>query len=247
MKKLISTLVVFSLFSSVILAQEENSSHIPLLGEFAPEFTAQSTIGKINFPGDYPMKWKILFSHPADFTPVCSSEILELAAIQDEFDKLNTKIMVLSTDGLGSHMAWIQSLETICYPLKNPVKIKFPLISDPDKLVSKKYGMIHSYTSSTRDVRGVFIIDPNDRISAIFFYPMNVGRNMDEIKRTLIALQTSEKYDILTPANWIPGAKVLIHSPATQQEAEKMESAKNPDLTEVTWYMWFKALPGSKR
>lgn len=207
MNKLISTIVVLVLFSSFVLAQEENNTHIPLPGEFAPEFTAQSTMGKINFPGDYTMKWKILFSH----------------------------------------MAWIQSLETISYPGENPVKIKFPLISDPDKLVSKKYGMIHSYTSNTKDVRGVFIIDPNDRISAIFFYPMNVGRNMEEIKRTLIALQTSEKYDILTPANWSPGGKVLIHSPVSQQEAEKMESAKNPDLTEVTWYMWFKTLPGSKR
>jgi peroxiredoxin (alkyl hydroperoxide reductase subunit C) len=208
-----------------------------------PEFTAQSTTGKINFPGDYEMKWKIIFSHPADFTPVCSSELLELATMQDEFDDLNTKILVLSTDGISSHMAWVQSLETINYKGEQPVKIEFPLIADPDFKVSKMYGMIHSYTSNTRDVRGVFIIDPSDRIAAIFFYPMNVGRNMDEILRTLIALQTSEKYDVLTPANWIPGQKVMVESPNTEQEAEKMEKKHDKNLTSLTWYMWFRSLP----
>jgi len=107
--------------------------------------------------------------------------------------------------------------------------------------------MIHSYTSTTRDVRGVFIIDPNDRIAAIFFYPMNVGRNLDEIKRTLIALQTSDKYNVLTPANWIPGDKVMVKSPATQQEAAKMEKKTEKDLTSLTWYMWFKTLPQGTR
>lgn len=231
------------LFGSQGWSQNASETRIPLLGEMAPEFTAQTTLGKINFPEDYQMKWKIIFSHPADFTPVCSSEILQLAVMQEDFKKLNTQIMVLSTDGLSSHLAWVQSLETISYPGDKPVKIEFPLISDSDMKISKKYGMLHSYTSNTRDIRGVFIIDPSDRVSAVFFYPMNVGRNMDEIKRTLIALQTSERYDVLTPANWIVGEKVLIHSPTTQQEAENLEKKKNPDLTSLTWYMWFKTLP----
>lgn len=246
MKK--NMLLLFVCILSVVsaLAQNNNDTRIPLLGEMTPEFTTQTTTGKLIFPDDYFMKWKILFSHPADFTPVCSSELLQLATMQDEFDKLNTKIMVLSTDGLSSHMAWIESLEKISYPGDEPVKINFPLIPDTDREISKKFGMIHSYTSNTRDVRGVFIVDPNDRITAIFFYPMNVGRNMEEIKRTLIALQTSDKYDVLTPANWVPGEDVMIKSPATQQEAERIKKAKSPYLKSLAWYMWFKILPLSR-
>ncbi|MBN1199937.1 MAG: peroxiredoxin [Bacteroidales bacterium] len=246
MKKgiILSMLLIAS--TSYSWSQKTDNEHIPLLGEMAPEFIAQTTTGRLNFPGDYEMKWKILFSHPADFTPVCSTEILELATMQDEFDKMNTKIMVLSTDGLSSHMAWVESLQKISYPGDKPVQIKFPLIADPDSKISRMYGMIHSYTSNTRDVRGVFIIDPSDRIAAIFFYPMNVGRNMDEIKRTLIALQTSEKFDILTPANWNPGQQVMINSPATQQESEKMAQKKEKNLTSLSWYMWFKTLPQGK-
>lgn len=241
MKKIV-IILIFIITASQGWSQNNDPTRIPLLGDLAPEFTAQTTTGKINFPTDYEMKWKIIFSHPADFTPVCSSELLELATMQEEFNKLKTQIMVLSTDGLSSHMAWVQSLETISYPGDEPIKIAFPLIADPDFRISKKYGMIHSYTSNTRDVRGVFIIDPSDRIAAIFFYPMNVGRNMDEIKRTLIALQTAEKYDVLTPANWIPGEKVMVHSPDTQQEAEKMEQKKDKELTSLSWFMWFKEL-----
>lgn len=247
MKNLIILFLFFIAAASQVWSQNTDDTRIPLLGEMTPEFTAQTTTGRLNFPGDYEMKWKIIFSHPADFTPVCSSELLELATMQDEFNKLNTKIMVLSTDGLSSHMAWVQSLETINYPGSEPVKIEFPLIADPDFKISKKFGMIHSFSSTTRDVRGVFIIDPSDRIAAIFFYPLNIGRNMDEIKRTLCALQTSEKYDILTPANWIPGQKVMIQSPATKQEAEKMMQKKDNDLTSLAWFMWFRTLPVSMR
>lgn len=242
MKKIIVIILISFSVIGTIHAQENNATRIPLLGEKTPEFKVKTTTGMLNFPQDYFNKWKILFSHPADFTPVCSSEILELAAMQEEFDKLNAKLMVLSTDGLGSHLAWIQSLEQIPYPDDKTVKINFPLIPDPDLSISRKFGMLHSYTSSTRDVRGVFIIDPNDKIAAIFFYPMNVGRNIEEIKRTLEALQTVEKYDVLTPANWEPGEKVLVHSPTTQQEAEKMMKNKRSNLTYLAWYMWFKAL-----
>ncbi len=245
MKKHMLLIVVGILVTGLVWSQDQNT-RIPLLGEMAPVFTAKTTNGKLNFPGDFPNKWKILFSHPADFTPVCSSEILQLASMQEEFEELNTKIMVLSTDGLNSHMAWINSLETINYPDDESYEIKFPLIADPDHEISKKYGMIHSYTSSTRDVRGVFFIDPTDRILAIFFYPMYIGRNMEEIKRTLIALQTAEKHYVLTPANWDPGENVLVRSPATQKEAEKMEKLKGDDMTSLSWYMWFKELPQAK-
>ena len=236
-------ITLLSLFISTVLFSQDNKEvRIPLLGETAPSFTAESTRGKITFPDDYYGKWKILFSHPAAFTPVCTSELIELAMIQNDLDKLNTKIVVVSTDGLNSHLAWVKSMESLRYNDKDPVRINYPLISDNGLEVSKKYGMIHSYTSTTRDVRGVFIIDENDKIKAIFFYPNNVGRNVDEIKRTLIALQTAEGKNILTPANWQPGGDVLIPSPKTEADADKLAEKKDPDLRELAWYMWFKKL-----
>jgi len=243
MKKLAFLLIINMTFTGYLRPQEKDNTRIPLLGEMAPEFTAQSTTGTIHFPDDYSMKWKILFSHPADFTPVCSSELLQLASMQEEFDKLNTKIVVISTDGLSSHIAWKKSLETINYPGKEPVKISFPLVSDPDYKISKKFGMIHSYTSNTKDVRGVFIVDPNDRICAVFFYPQNIGRNMEEIKRTLVALQTSDKYDVLTPANWHPGDDVMVKSSPVHEEAPTPVWKNVPGATNFPWYMCFKKLP----
>ncbi len=232
---------IFFLFASAQLWSQENKDmRIPLIGEMAPEFTAESTMGKINFPSDYYMKWKILFSHPGDFTPVCSSEFLELAALQEDFEKLNTRLVAISTDGLNSHLEWVKSMESINYKGRGPVKIKFPIVSDNTLEISRKYGMIHSYASTTRDVRGVFIIDPGDRIRAIFFYPFNVGRNLDEIKRTLVALQTTDDNKVLTPANWMPGQDVMIPSPKSTGDAEKMVRKADPDLYSVTWYMWFR-------
>ncbi len=220
----------------------QKDSRIPLIGENAPSFSAETTRGKLNFPDDYFGKWKILFSHPAAFTAVCSSELLELADLQDEFDKLGTKLVVMSTDGLSSHIEWVKSLGTISYKDHGPIKINFPLVSDPNLEISRKYGMIHSLSSTTRDIRGVFIIDGNNKIRAIFFYPMNVGRNIDEIKRTLIALQTSENKNILTPANWLPGQDVLLPSPRTSEDADKIAKKNDPDLYQLTWYMWFKRM-----
>jgi peroxiredoxin (alkyl hydroperoxide reductase subunit C) len=133
-------------------------------------------------------------------------------------------------------------MESIRYKDQETVKITFPMISDNFLEVSKKYGMIHSYSSTTRDIRGVFIIDPNDKIRAIFFYPMNVGRNMDEIKRTVMALQMADGKNVLTPANWNPGGEVLIPSPKTEADADKLAAKKDPDLHELAWYMWFKKM-----
>ncbi len=216
---------------------------IPLLGEHAPTFTGQSTMGTINFPKDYYQKWKILFSHPGDFTPVCSTEILELAALQKEFEKLGTKLVVMSTDGINSHMQWVQSLETVKYNGAGPYKIEFPIVADPTLEISKKYGMINPEMVSTKDVRGVFIIYPQDRIQAIFFYSNMTGRNIDEIKRTLVALQTTADHDVLTPANWEPGKPVLLHAPTSAKDAEKLADKKDPDLYSLTWYLWFKKTP----
>ena len=223
-------------------AQDPAVTRIPLIGEHAPEFIAESTQGKITFPGNHNSKWTILFSHPADFTAVCSTEILELAALQDDFEKLNTRLMVISTDAVSSHIEWVKSLETIKYKGREPMKIKFPLISDKSLEISRKYGMLHSTTNTTKDVRGVFIIDSDNKIEAIFFYPMNVGRNMEEIKRTLIGLQTSIKNNVLIPANWNTGQDVMIPSPKTSSDADKLMKNMPPELYYITWYMWFKKL-----
>jgi len=242
MKKIFFLLIFIIASASTFSQEKKDDIRVPLIGESAPVFEANSTNGHIKFPDDYFSKWKILFSHPADFTPVCTSEILELAALQDDFDQLNTAIIVISTDGLNSHIEWVKSIEGLTYKNVKTVKIKFPLVSDEGLEISKKYGMLHPYSNSTRDIRGVFIVDPDNKIQAIFYYPSTVGRNLEEIKRTLIALQTHYKHDVLTPANWTPGDEVLIPSPASMREADKLKSKNDPNLREVDWYMWFKKL-----
>lgn len=241
MKKNAILLLMILLFSSSFLqAQDKEISRIPLIGEDAPSFVANSTVGEIKFPEDFFSKWKIIFSHPADFTPVCSSEILELAKLQEDFQKLNTAIMVISTDGINSHMEWVNSLEGIEYKQGPKVHINFPLIADDHLEISHKYGMIHPSYSDKKDIRGVFIIDPANKIRALFFYPASTGRNFDEITRTLIALQESEKSAILTPANWKPGDDVMLPSPVNKVDAEKMKQKNDPKIYNYTWYMWFK-------
>ena len=164
--------------------RDDRKFRIPLIGELAPSFTAESTTGVVNFPADYGRAWKILFSHPQDFTPVCSSEILELAHLQSDFDKLKTKLIVLSTDPVETHRDWKKALEAIEYKGRTPTSIKFPLVDDENLVVSKLYGMIHAPSNTTRDVRGVFIIDPENVVQAIYFYPSNVGRSTEELLRT---------------------------------------------------------------
>ncbi len=234
-------------FFSYAQKQDKGKNQFPLLGDKAPEFTGESTMGTINFPGDYNSKWKILFSHPADFTPVCSSEIIALASMQDDFEKLNTQIVVLSTDGLKSHVEWCTSLESLNLDGYPAHKINFPLVSDVSLSISRKYGMIHKSSSTARDIRAVFIITPDNKIAAIFYYPSNVGRNLDEIKRTIIALQTSQKNDILTPVNWQKGQDVLLHAPTSVQESKKLEkkASSDPDgkIYKRAWYMWFMKMP----
>jgi peroxiredoxin (alkyl hydroperoxide reductase subunit C) len=217
---------------------EDRNFRIPLIGEKAPSFTAQSTNGTINFPDDFGHNWKILFSHPKDFTPVCSTEIMELAHLQDQFEKLGVKLVVVSTDKLETHVQWKKALEMVKLDDRGMVKIKFPLVDDENIAVSKLYGMIHSETNSTRSVRGVFIIDPNNIIQAIYFYPMNVGRNTDELVRMITALQISAKDKVLTPANWKEGKDVLVRTPP--------KTDGNSSSTEVAgyynpaWFLWYK-------
>jgi len=243
MKKIIFILSIMCLSVTHLWAQEKNHVNYPMLGDDAPSFTAESTTGTLKFPDDF-NKWKILFSHPADFTPVCTSEILELAAAQKDFEKLGVHIVVVSTDRLENHVEWEKNIETLKYKNREPNKINFPLVSDANLEIAKQYGMIQPNTSSTKDVRGVFIVDPKNKIRAMMFYPMNVGRNMAEIERTVVALQTADKQTVLTPANWQPGDDVLIPYVKSTAEADNLASNNNPDYYQVTWYMRFKK--GSK-
>lgn len=231
-------ILLFASSMTTMWSQEDRNFRIPLIGESAPAFTAESTNGTINFPGDFGRKWKVLFSHPQDFTPVCSSELLELAYLQKEFDKLGVKLVVVSTDQLDTHVQWVKAMEELKYKNREPVKIKFPLVDDFSKAVAKKYGMIHSATNTTRDVRGVFIIDPDDVIQAIYFYPMSVGRSTTELIRTITALQSTASGDFKTPADWQKGNDLLIPIPPKA-------SASNPGALpegyyRLSWFMLFK-------
>ena len=221
-----------------IQGKAERNFRIPLIGESAPSFTAESTNGTINFPDDFGAKWKILFSHPADFTPVCSTEILQLAKMQDEFDKLGIKLIVVSTDELETHLQWKKSMEALKLNNEQSVKIKFPLVDDDKRVIAKMYGMIHPASNSTRDVRGVFIIDPNNVIQAIYFYPSNIGRSTDELLRMVTALKIASADKVLMPVNWKAGNDVLIPIPP-KTDAEGKPNDLDGYYSPV-WYLWFK-------
>ena len=217
---------------------EDRNFRIPLIGESAPSFTAESTNGTINFPDDFGAKWKILFSHPQDFTPICSTEILQLAKMQDEFDKLGIKLIVVSTDELETHIEWKKSMEALKLNNEESVKIKFPIVDDDKRIIAKEYGMIHPASNTTRDVRGVFIIDPDNVIQAIYFYPSNIGRNTDELLRVVTALKTSSSENVLIPVDWRAGDDVLVPIPPKTDPYGKSivpEGYYNP-----AWYLWFK-------
>jgi peroxiredoxin (alkyl hydroperoxide reductase subunit C) len=226
MKKRHAIMMVLFLLATSGWSQKSNKNRIPLIGEKAPAFTAETTNGTLNFPADYGKNWKILFSHPRDFTPVCTSEILQLSHMQEEFDKLGVKIAIISTDQLAEHFKWKKSIEEIEVAGKDPVKIRFPLLDDHKIEASRLYGMVHEESINVKDVRGVFIIDPDNVIQTILFYPMKVGRNMEEIKRTVEALQTVNAH-VSTPVNWNPGDDVLV--PASPY--------LNPDLKDTTEIM----------
>jgi peroxiredoxin (alkyl hydroperoxide reductase subunit C) len=173
-----------------------------------------------------------------DFTPVCSTELIELANLQDEFEKLGVRLMVVSTDPLETHHQWKKALEQIEYKTYTRQKINFPIIDDSNLVIAKLYGMIHLESDNNRDVRGVFIIDPDNKIRAEFFYPQEVGRNLDELLRTIIALQTTEKHKVLTPANWRSGHDVLVPFPLKANMSAMNKSSG--DYYQFSWFLIFK-------
>ncbi|HDN62479.1 peroxiredoxin [Candidatus Bathyarchaeota archaeon] len=204
------------------------------LGETAPDFEAITTHGKIRL-SDFKGKWVILFSHPADFTPVCTTEFVAFAQIHEELVKRNVKLIGLSIDSVFSHIAWVRKIKE-----KFGVTIPFPVIADLDMKVASLYGMIHPGESTTSAVRCVFVIDPEMKLRAMIYYPLNVGRNMQEILRLIDALQTADKHKVATPANWKPGEKVIVPPPNTQEAAEK-RLQEGYDC--VDWFLCKKSLP----
>ncbi len=241
MRSLFITGAFIMLFITNVSSQDKKIIRVPLIGDDAPSFIANSTNGKINFPGDFGKNWKIILSHPKDFTPVCSSEILELAQLQEDYEKLGVKLFVLSTDVITQHESWKSALEEIKYKGRNPVKIKFPLIDDSELKISNQYGMIHPSVNIAQNIRAVFIIDPKNKIRSINFYPMEVGRNMDEIKRTVIALQTVDaNKNIVTPADWNPGDDVII--PYLSDKEKNIMKTQDSDIYQVSWFMSFKKM-----
>ena len=170
----------------------ETRNYMPMIGEPAPAFKATTTQGEINFPEDYKGKWVILFSHPADFTPVCTTEFMTFASMADEFKSMNTELIGLSVDSLYAHIAWLRKIQELEWKGMKNVEVKFPLIEDIRMEVANKYGMIQPGQSNQQAVRAVFIIDPKGIIRLIIYYPLTTGRNFDEIKRVLLALQKAD-------------------------------------------------------
>lgn len=213
----------------------------PALGEKAPNFEAQTTKGKIKFPSDYKGKWVVLFSHPADFTPVCTTEFVAFQKRYKEFKELNAELIGLSIDQVFSHIKWKEWIEE-----KLNVKIEFPIIADDLGNVARLYGMIHP-NKGTNTVRAVFIIDPEGIIRATIYYPQEIGRNIDEVLRVLKALQTADKHGVAVPANW-PNNEIIadhvIIPPAKDEEAvkERLKKAKAKEIECFDWWFCHKKL-----
>ena len=202
---------------------QETLNTMPRIGDIAPDFEAVTTKGTIKFSDFAKDKWIVMFSHPADFTPVCTTEMTGFANRKNEFDALNTELMGLSIDSIHSHLAWVNNVKE-----KTGVYFDFPIIADIDMKVSKLYGMLQPNESETAAVRAVFFIDPAKKIRLIMYYPLNVGRNMNEILRVLNALQTSDKYKVAMPLDWEKGDKVIVPPPKTLNEMqERLDDKEN--------------------
>ncbi len=220
--------------SQMEVSQQTEVRSLPRIGSKAPQFEADTTQGRIRL-SDYEGSWLILFSHPADFTPVCTSEFIAFQEIYPELRKLNTELLGLSVDSLSSHVAWIRNVKE-----KFSVQLEFPIIADLNKEVAQKYGMIMPEESSTETSRAVFVIDDKQVVRAIIYYPLSTGRNMQEILRLVKALQTTDKHGVATPANWKEGDEVLIPPAKSDELAEERMNDKS--LNCIDWYYCTKKL-----
>ena len=212
----------------------KETAGLPRLNERAPDFEALTTHG-VRKLADYQGKWLVLFSHPADFTPVCTTEFMAFAKAQDQFAQLNCDLLGLSIDSHHSHVAWVRNIQE-----KFGVEIKFPIIADLSMTVAKAYGMIHPGAADTSAVRATFIIDPNGILRAMVYYPMSNGRSIAEFLRLVKALQTSDAHKVATPEGWQPGDKVIVPPPATAAEAQARLDQREYEC--VDWYFCKKSL-----
>ena len=219
---------------------EEIRERMPLIGEDAPAFKAITTQGEINFPEDYKGKWVILFSHPADFTPVCTTEFMTFASMIDEFKAINTELVGLSVDSLYAHIAWLRRIQELEWKDMKHVNVTFPLIEDIRMEVANKYGMIQPNASNTQAVRAVFVLDPNGKIRTILYYPLSTGRNFDEIKRIILALQKADSDHCATPADWRPGDDVIVPTAGSCGTARERMENQSEDQYCLDWFLCFK-------
>ena len=220
---------------------------MPRIGDPAPSFTASTTQGDISFPSDYVGRWVILFSHPADFTPVCTSEFMTFASMQKEFAAYNTELVGLSVDGLYSHIAWLRTIkDKIAFRDMRDVEVTFPLIDDVSMEIAQKYGMIMPGEDSTKAVRAVFVIDPKAVIRAIIYYPLSLGRNFDELLRVVKALQTADHFEVATPADWRPGDAVIVPPAGSCGTANDRMTGGVDGVECEDWFFCTKQLPADE-
>ena len=213
---------------------------MPLIGDDAPAFTAVTTQGNITFPEDYKGKWVILFSHPADFTPVCTTEFMTFGAMLEEFKAINVELLGVSVDSLYSHIAWLRKIQELEWGKYKNINVTFPLIEDIKMDVAKKFGMIQPGASTTQAVRAVFVIDPEAKVRAILYYPLSTGRNFAEIKRLVVALQKSDRDLCATPADWQEGDDVIIPPASSCGIAkERMDDSTEGQYC-LDWFLCFK-------
>lgn len=226
---------------------ENEINNMLRIGDEAPAFKAVSTEGEINFPEDFEGKWIILFSHPSDFTSVCTSELLTFGHLACDFESLNCQLIGLSIDSIPSHIAWLHTMqEKINYKGMEHTEFHFPLIADLSMNIAQAYGMLHPGESNTQTVRSVFFIDPHGIVRAIIYYPMALGRNFDELKRVLIGLQTIDKFEVALPADWHPGDEVIVPAPKSMEEIDKKIKNTEEEVTCYDWFFCTKPLPQEK-
>lgn len=212
------------------MENNQTTGSMPRIGDQAPDFKAVTTAGDLTFSEFNKGSWVILFSHPADFTPVCTTELSSFATNKAWFTERDTKLIGLSIDSIHSHLAWVNNVRE-----KTGVYMDFPIIADLDMKVANLYGMLHPGASSTAAVRAVFFIDPKGIVRLVMYYPLNVGRNMHEIQRVLVALQTADQNSCAMPVNWEPGDKVIIPPPKTLEEMS--DRIANKDIEMVDFYL----------
>lgn len=222
---------------------QSSQPRIPFIGEKAPAFTAETTQGEIRFPDHFKGKWVIFFSHPADFTPVCTTEFMTFASIMDDLRQLNCELLGLSIDSIYSHIAWLRRInEKIAFRGMKNIEITFPIISDLKMDIARAYGMLQPEASDTQAVRAVFYIDPESTIRAMLYYPLSAGRGFLELKRLLIALQTADKFHVATPADWKPGDDVIVPPPGSCGTAKERLEQTDPNVYCPDWFICFKKL-----